>query len=418
MGLCPRCMLNLVLDVRRKMQTEMGRLQPWPEAPTPEEITAALPQFEVMELLARGGMGLVYRARQKSLDRSVALKILPIAPAADQPVELEARFLAEARTLAGLNHPNIVMAIEAGQTAKWLYLVMELVHGPNLREVLRRQVKLDPYYALLIAEEVAKALAYAHARQVVHRDVKPENILLDPGSGAAEMDMERLFAGGGRARLADFGIARSIERQDGALTLTAPHHYVGTADYVAPECRQAGHAPTPVSDIYALGVVLYEMLTGRLPAGHFPPPSRMAKVPKRVDAIVLRCLAAEAEQRYGSSEELQRDLARARARMLSPKTAAISLATVGVVALVTAGVGMVLLNRPAVSPPVQTAGPETPASQPAIFALMPGDAVRVLVGDQWHSATVVQREGRRVLVHYEAQAGMDDEWVGADRLSW
>ena len=265
------------------------------------------PQLDVLELMASGGMGLVYRARQKNLDREVALKILPV-DAHDDPA-LPARFVSEAQILASLHHPNIVMALEAGQVDGWLYLVMELVAGPNLREVLKCQGALKPRGAMTIALQLCDALAYAHDRQVIHRDIKPENILLDSAASPAGAPLGNLLAQGGLARLADFGLAKLLSRSARDVALTAPHEYLGTADYIAPECRRGKQVADASGDIYALGVVLYEMLTGQIPAGHFAPPSRLAGVDRRVDAIVLRCLAADPADRYPSVVLLRRDLA-------------------------------------------------------------------------------------------------------------
>ena len=422
MGLCPRCLLTRVLDVRKNMQMQLDRIRPWPDAPSPEALQAAMPGLEVMELIAHGGMGLIYRARQKDLQRDVALKILPID--ALQDATIPARFQTEARILAGLNHPNIVMAIEAGQTRDWLYLVMELVHGPTLREVMKREGKLQPRHALTIAAQIGSALTYAHARQIIHRDIKPENILLDPGDRPADAGLDAFFAGGGRVRLADFGIAKSLHHPVQEMTLTGPDQLFGTADYIAPECRQAGHAPSPASDIYALGVVLYEMLAGHIPAGHFPPPSRLAPVSRKVDAIILRCLAADPTGRYPSATQLHHALIKALShRPLSRVLMLCSLALLLACALITMNSPKPRSTPSTLPAPIPVASdppptPQPPATRPSVFVLMPGDAVQVQWGDQWYNATVIQREGRRVQVHFDGWSSTSDEWVGPDRLKW
>lgn len=429
MGLCPRCLLSRVLDLRRNVQAQLERIRPWPDAPSPEALSAALPQLDVLELMASGGMGLVYRARQKNLDREVALKILPV-DAHDDPA-LPARFVSEARILASLHHPNIVMALEAGQVNGWLYLVMELVSGPNLRDVLRCQGALKPREALTIATHLCDALAYAHDRQVIHRDIKPENILLDSAGAAAGAPLADILSHGGRARLADFGLAKLMSRSASDVALTAPHEYLGTADYIAPECRRGKQVADASTDIYALGVVLYEMLTGQIPAGHFAPPSRVADVSRRVDAIVLRCLAAEPADRYPSVAILRRDLARAMGRQVSGRLAAgllLGACLIGAVVIATS-------YHPSAAPsssalpksgfqerrtgvPASPSTAETSATQPSVFVLMPGDPIKAQRDEQWFDATVIQREGRRVLVHYDGFSNDLDEWLGADRLKW
>lgn len=496
MGLCPRCLLTRVLDVRHNMHMQLDRIQPWPDAPTPGALQAAMPGLEVLELMAHGGMGLVYRARQKDLQREVALKILPIDAVQDATVP--ARFQTEARILAELDHPHIVMAIEAGQTRDWLYLVMELVSGPTLRAVLKHQQKLAPRHALTIAAQISSALSYAHARQIIHRDIKPDNILLDPGNRPADADLDAFFAKGGRVRVADFGIAKSLHHAAQDMTLTGPDQLFGTADYIAPECRQAGHAPGPASDVYALGVVLYEMLSGHVPAGHFPPPSRVAPVSRKVDAIVLRCLAADPSQRYASANELRHQII----RVLTTRRAPDALLVSGSALLAAAAVAVTVafldrsgprpmpatlpvlaapqpkveapatrpsasvlvpvdradsrplpatipvlsspqakVEAPATHPsasapitgdrfdsrPMRVAIPvlsspqpkvEPPATHPSVSVLMPGDTIRVKWGEQWYDATVVRREGRRVLVHFDGWSNNFDQWVGSDRLKW
>lgn len=428
MGLCPRCLLSRVVDLRRNVQAQLDRVRPWPDPPSPETLNAALPQLDVLELMASGGMGLVYRARQKNLDREVALKILPV-DAHDDPA-LPARFVSEAQILASLHHPNIVMALEAGQVDGWLYLVMELVAGPNLREVLKCQGALKPRAAMTIALQLCDALAYAHDRQVIHRDIKPENILLDSAGTPAGAPLGDMLAQGGLARLADFGLAKLLSRSARDVALTAPHEYLGTADYIAPECRRGNQVADASADIYALGVVLYEMLTGQIPAGHFAPPSRLSGVYRRVDAIVLRCLAAEPGGRYPSVVLLRRDLAQAMHRRLSGRVAAgflLGTCVVGAILLATGhrpwqasspGTPPVSgQERPATVPASQSVA-EAPSTPPSIFALMPGDTVQARWGEQWFDATVVRREGRRVLIHYDGWSNNFDEWLGAERLKW
>jgi serine/threonine protein kinase len=195
-------------------------------APEPEEIADKFPQFQILECLGRGGMGVVYKARQKSLNRIVAIKIL--APAGVEDPRFASRFATEAELLAKLSHPNIVTIHDFGETGGLYYLVMEYIGGVNLRDLLR-EGKMPPEQALAIVPPVCEALQYAHERGIVHRDIKPENILLDRD---------------GRVKIADFGIA--------ALTGAAADRS-GTPAYMAPEQRAAASMVDHRADIYALG---------------------------------------------------------------------------------------------------------------------------------------------------------------------
>ncbi|MHC5001683.1 MAG: serine/threonine-protein kinase, partial [Planctomycetota bacterium] len=186
-------------------------------APSAQELDGRLPQLEIMELLGQGGMGAVYKARQTGLDRLVALKILP--PDAEQDASFAERFDREAKALARLHHPNIVMVHDCGQAGDLYYLVMEYVDGTDLRGVMRTG-SLDTETALSIVGQVCDALQYAHEEGVVHRDIKPENILLDKR---------------GRVKIADFGLVKMLGRPGANMTLTAPQQVMGTMHYMAPE---------------------------------------------------------------------------------------------------------------------------------------------------------------------------------------
>jgi serine/threonine protein kinase len=235
-------------------------------------------------------MGAVYKARQTKLDRLVALKVLPPEWGAD-PAFAE-RFAREARTLARLNHPHIVAVHDFGEAGGLYYLVMEFVDGPNLRQVLQ-DGKLPPEQALALVPQLCEALQYAHEEEVVHRDIKPENILLDRR---------------GRVKVADFGLAKLLNRPRAEFTLTGSRQVMGTLDYMAPEQRNSPLAIDHRADIYSLGVVFYEMLTGELPLGHFPPPSEKAAVDARLDGVVLRALKTDPGQRYQSVREVKTDV--------------------------------------------------------------------------------------------------------------
>jgi predicted Ser/Thr protein kinase len=261
--------------------------RPLPTAPSPEEIGKHFPQLEVLELLGQGGMGIVYKARQKSLERLVALKVMP--PEAAREAGFADRFSREARTLARLQHPNIVGVHDFGVSDGLYYLLMEYVDGANLRRAMR-EGKLTPAQALAIVPQICDALQYAHENGVVHRDVKPENILLDRA---------------GRVRIADFGLAKIVQRTAVDVTLTRAGQVMGTLHYMAPEQLRTPDAVDHRADIYSLGVVFYEMLTGELPLGSFPPPSEKAHTDARLDRVVMRALEGERERRWQHASDVK-----------------------------------------------------------------------------------------------------------------
>ena len=274
-GLCPRCLLEMNFASRTMPG---GEPSPQVPPPSPEEMAERFPQFEILECLGRGGMGIVYKARQKTLDRLVAIKVLA-GERRDDP-QFEARFSREARTLAKLSHPNIVTVHDFGESDGMFYLVMEFVDGVNLRDVLR-DGRMEPAQALAIVPSICEALQFAHDHGVVHRDIKPENILMDRD---------------GRVKIADFGIATLV----GAAAERS-----GTPPYMAPEQEAADGAVDHRADIYALGVVFYEMLTGERPEQDPSRPSRRVEIDVRLDEIVLRALEKEPEQRYQTAGEFR-----------------------------------------------------------------------------------------------------------------
>jgi serine/threonine protein kinase len=200
-------------------------------------------RYKLEAKLGSGGMSTVYLANDATLDRAVAVKVMH-REMSEQPDQLE-RFRQEARAVAKLSHPNVVAVIDAGEDGGHPYIVFEYVEGETLKQRIARVGALDTQESLAYAIEIARGLTVAHARNMVHRDIKPQNVLID-----AE----------GRAKLTDFGISRQLE-QDG---MTATGRVLGTTDYVAPE-QAMGHPVDPRSDIYSLGVVLYEMLIGQVP---------------------------------------------------------------------------------------------------------------------------------------------------------
>ncbi|MFL5353341.1 serine/threonine-protein kinase [Archangium sp.] len=265
------------------MGTAPERRPPLAEA-TSVGAALELPGFELVRVLGRGGMGEVWLARQKSLARMVAVKVLPPRLASDP--EFVTRFDKEATALAALNHPNIVQIIDRGVAGEHYYFVMEYVEGRSLRDVMR---ELSPTEALRMALQVARAIECAHDKDIIHRDLKPENILLD---------------GRGHVKVADFGLA-GIRRPDSRHQLTATAVAMGTLNYMAPEQRRDAKNVDGRADLFSFGVVLYEMLTGELPVGRFKLPSeRVAGLDKRVDEVVARLLETEPEARYARAAEV------------------------------------------------------------------------------------------------------------------
>ena len=259
--------------------------------PGPEKLGKQFPQLEILGFLGQGGMGAVYKARQKQLDRLVALKILP--PEIGKDPKFSERFTREARSLAMLNHPHIVTVYDFGQTEYGLYyFIMEFVDGTDLRRVIQAG-ELKPSEALSIVPQICEALQYAHEEGIVHRDIKPENILLDNK---------------GRVKIADFGLARLLDRPATSFTLTQPEQRMGTPHYMAPEQIEHPHDVDHRADIYSLGVVFYEMLTGELPMGLFAPPSKKVEIDVRLDSVVLRSLEKEPERRYQHASEVKTDV--------------------------------------------------------------------------------------------------------------
>ena len=283
-GLCPRCLMAAaVANLSTVDHPALGRFGDVGATPDIEHLNQQLPQYEFSELLGRGGAGWVFRAQQKSLDRPVAIKLLHgrsggIADAAQ-------RFEREAQLLARLKHPRIVTVYDFGAIDDGKYLAMEFVSGPTLRDVLRGP-RLSCEAAMRIADQICEAVAYAHSMGVLHRDLKPENVLFESQGYA------------GSLKVVDFGISRLLGDTEPGFHLTKTGFVVGTPFYAAPEQMTATGAIDARADIFSIGVMLYEMLTGQLPRGRFARPSQMAKVPAALDAVVLRCLESDPERRY------------------------------------------------------------------------------------------------------------------------
>ena len=253
-------------------------------APKPAALAGRIPHVTIDELIGQGGMGAVYRGHQVRLDRPVAVKVLP--PQTDRDPELITRFIREAHTLAKLNHPGIVTVHDYGQDGELAWMVMELVDGANLRQVMLTG-RLSAAETLALIPRLCEALQYAHDRGVVHRDLKPENVLLDVR---------------GWPKIADFGLAKLPQTDD---DLTRTGHVLGSIKYMAPEQVEGSATVDHRADLYALGVMIYEMLTGTLPLGRFAPPSQRVAVDVRMDEVVLRSLEREPERRWQKASQVQ-----------------------------------------------------------------------------------------------------------------
>src|SRR5579862_668958 len=228
-GVCPKCVLAFAVEK---------------DAPS-------FPNLEIVELIGQGGMGVVYKAIQKNLNRTVALKVL--SPKCSDDPEFLSRFGREAQALAQLSHPNIVAIYDTGVHDRVPYLVMECVEGRSLRALLESKV-ITLAQVLDLIPQICDALQYAHSRGVIHRDIKPENILVDAS---------------GRVKIADYGLAKLAKAEDSRLTKSG--FVMGTPHYMAPEQVENSSQVDHRADIYSLGVIFYEMLTGELPLGHFKP---------------------------------------------------------------------------------------------------------------------------------------------------
>lgn len=259
--------------------------------PTPAELSAMMPfgRYSVQAQVGIGGMGTVYRGTQLSLGRPVAIKVLRVSDGYD--FAFEDRFRREARAMAALNHPNIVAIYDYGHLgSEFLFFVMEFVDGTDLGGIMN-QGRMTPDLALQLLPQICAGLEYAHAKGIVHRDIKPANIMLTRQ---------------GEVKITDFGLAKDVARV--ASMVTETHMVMGTPEYAAPEQFTAHREVDHRADIYALGVLMYQMLTGALPRGTWQPPSalRPGVIDERIDAVVVRALMQDRQYRFQSVSDMRR----------------------------------------------------------------------------------------------------------------
>jgi len=348
--------------------------------PSLEELNAILPNYEFLAFVAKGGMGAVYLARQRSLDREVAIKILPPEMSGDQ--QFRERFITEAKAMACLHHPNLIMVYDFGEVNEMFYIVMEFVNGYSLHEAAGGNAIL-PEEAVRLVRDVARALAYAHGNNILHRDVKPANILIEAS---------------GRPKLGDFGLAHKTDEKQ-----TNDGSVFGTPEYLAPEVWKNQQVDAQ-ADIFAMGIILYELLTGKLPAENsFKAASSSSEVDSRMDDILYMATHPERDRRYCNAEAFARDLSEwldvRRMQQLQPQPAAMqghkpklntapavparntrSLANIGVKAPHLQSLGATQANPASVATKVTKAAPSLgvgvlrQAQAPQVMAVRPAEA--------------------------------------------
>jgi serine/threonine protein kinase len=297
LGLCPQCLLKGGFATGIDPMTGTSAVAPF-VPPTLDELANLFPQLEILELIGKGGMSAVYKARQKQLNRVVALKILP--PGIGRDPAFADRFAREAQALAHLNHPGIVALYEFGKAGELHFLIMEFMDGGNLRQRLAEK-KLLPRDALAIVPQICDALQFAHDQGIVHRDIKPENILLDRH---------------GRVKVADFGLAKilgtaaepALKKDPGSGALTEVGKTMGTPHYMSPEQESRPEEVDHRTDIFALGVVFYQLLTGELPTGQKDRPSSKVPVDRRLDDVVQQALEKDPALRYQQARKFKEDI--------------------------------------------------------------------------------------------------------------
>ncbi len=254
-------------------------------APIIEEVEALFPAYDVHALIACGGMGAVYQATQRSLERAVAIKILPREFSTDEA--FRTGFEAEAKAMAKLNHPNLIGVYDFGEVAGMLYIVMEYVAGKSLFHSAHGY-SLEPAEAIRIVADVCRGLAHAHEHGILHRDIKPANILLDAQA---------------HPKIGDFGLARALESQ-----IEEGEQIFGTPGYTAPEVIEPPYTFDHRADIFSVGVMLHELLTGKLPDADPRPASHICACNVRFDAVIRKATSPDPHSRYSSALELAAEL--------------------------------------------------------------------------------------------------------------
>jgi len=384
-GQCPRCLLlgvheDLESDLRDEDDTTQTDTSQKRSVTEIDELAAELPGFELEERIGKGGMAVVWRARERVLDRHVAIKLVRNVEGDADFVE---RFTREARVMARLNHPNIVTLYSFGRTrSNHCYLVMELVEGLDLATVISQHGALEVPQALTIISKVCDALIVAHDAGFVHRDIKPGNVLLDHR---------------GQVKVGDFGLARLARPLDpDTLSITKRGHAVGTPHYIAPEQAYGKGDEDHRADIYSLGIMLYEMLTGELPRGLFRLPSQKRKLDKRLDKVVLTALQEEPEKRYQTLAQLKADVhavrvkidpaiiaeqkaARYATRWTQRSQMALATAVAALLGIMCAWYAREWIestshSTPALAPVATLVGPAVKASTPQGMSVRPGSA--------------------------------------------
>ena len=283
-GLCPKCLLQ---GLRGSPAASFESFEP----PSLEALAKAMRGiFEPIEFIGRGGMGAVFKGRQYSLNRIVALKVMQ--PAADRGSIIHGfqRFKREAQSLARLSHRNVVGVYDFELAGDFLYFTMDFVDGQTLRQRLKSG-PLSPSYAFKLFLQLCDGLQHAHQSRVIHRDVKPENLLVDEG---------------GVLKIVDFGLAKLNGAGASNEWKTLDNRRMGTPHYMAPEQVEKPQAVDHRADIYSAGVVLYEMLTGELPLGRFSAPSQKANVDSSLDTVLFRALEKDLTRRYQDIREFKR----------------------------------------------------------------------------------------------------------------
>ncbi|GEM_PF-2484942 len=300
-GVCPKCMLAFAFEGD---DSELSKRFPSLKEDPP--LTGQFGPYRILSVLGRGGMGVVYAAQQIALQRKIALKVLPKNLAKD--IEFTERFQREAKAMASLSHRHLVAVYDFGCIDGRFYYAMEHVEGTSLRELLQTK-KLTTEHALRMIPQVCDALHFAHQRGIVHRDIKPENILVDRE---------------GNAKIADFGLAKILDPERRTMALTGTMEVLGTLSYAAPEQLENARGVDHRADLYSLGVMMYEMLTGDLPTDGCKPPSKRVAVDPRMDAVVKRALEKSPENRWQDAAQIGEEATRCTAilvdgRLESPR---------------------------------------------------------------------------------------------------